>query len=788
MRGTRSLASRVAAVAASAVLAAPASAQVQVLVGATVVDGTGAAPLPDGVVLVDGARITCVGTRGECPVPEGATMVDLKGRYITPGLVDAHVHFSQTGWLDGRPDGVSAPDVYPYAETARDAKSHPERWYRSYLCSGITSVFDVGGHPWTTELPAAAEDDPGAVHVRAAGPLVTHARVPALNLDDEFFTFLPMGSVEEARRSVERLAAMGSSAVKVWYVRPPPERARELDAIVMAVGEAARRAGLDLIVHATGLREAKVALRAGASLLVHSVEDRLVDREFLDLLLKNGAVYTPTLTVGEGWSRAMASIVLDDPQEVDDPHGCVDPGTLAKIQAPGLLRSYLPERILEHPVAYVRRRFERVGRSQVVMAENLRRVHRAGARVATGTDAGNPLTLHGPSIYGEMEAMQAAGLTPMEVLVMSTRNGAAAMDRLAEVGTLEPGKVADLLVLQEDPTRDVKAFRSVGQVMRAGVFHAVEDLARSAASREEGEEESMTPPPVHLVQQPLTARPGDDEYSIAPDLLLDPAREVIASAGLEVSGVEKAELTAGERDLYGVWRRVALADGHLGRLVTPAARQGDFIVGLLGNCISSWGMLAGLQNSEGAGHPRRVGMVWIDAHGDFNTPETTLSGWLGGMPVSVAAGQSLEMLRNLAGLTVPLPTRNVVMMGLRDVDPLEEVLIRDSEIAVLSAAEMVAAGPAMMRVVEELAKRVDIIYVHVDLDILDATEIPGSFFETPGGPTAREVAGVLRRLMSVPKVGALGLASFPTAEEGRERSMASTMTVLRGAMAGLAGR
>ncbi len=207
-------------------LPAPAAAQTTALVGATVIDGTGGPAIPRGVVLVEGDRLVCVGSAADCAIPRNAVRVDVSGRYITPGLVDAHVHFSQTGWIDGRPDGLSAPDLYPYLETSRYNRDHPERWYRSYLCSGITAVYDVGGHPWTAALPAAAENDPDAVHVRAAGPLITHATRTALQASDELYTFLPMDTPEEVSASVRKLVEMGSTAAKVWYLRPPADRVR----------------------------------------------------------------------------------------------------------------------------------------------------------------------------------------------------------------------------------------------------------------------------------------------------------------------------------------------------------------------------------------------------------------------------------------------------------------------------------------------------------------------------------------------------------------------------------
>src|SRR5687768_16680689 len=402
--------------------------------------------------------------------------MDVTGRFITPGLVDAHVHFSQTGWVDGRPDGLAAPALYPYAETARALRANPARWYRSYLCTGITAVYDVGGHPWTTALPARAERDPMAPHVRAAGPLITHAGRSALNVDDTIYTFLPMATSAEVRSSVAKLKGMGASAVKVWYLATQPARREELDARMLEVGAAAKAAGLDLIVHATGLREAKVALKAGAVLLVHSVEDQPVDQDFLSLLAANRAFYAPTLVVGRNATRASVSIGLGQSFPIDDPGRCVDSNTVAKVANVAPLRALIPEDRRALDVAY--RRLENVGARGVVMAENLRRVHAAGGTIVVATDAGNPLTLHGPSIFNEMEAMQAAGLSAPDIVVMATRNGAQAMGRLRDFGTLEAGKLADLLVLAEDPRADVRAFRSLTHVMRAGKLHEQKALAQ----------------------------------------------------------------------------------------------------------------------------------------------------------------------------------------------------------------------------------------------------------------------------------------------------------------------
>ena len=120
---------------------------------------------------------------------------------------------------------------------------------------------------------------------------------------------------------------------------------------------------------------------------------------------------------------------------------------------------------------------DRLDAAYVRKVENLRRVHRAGITIALGTDAGNPGTLHGPSIYAELAAIQAAGIEPAELLVMATRNGARAMGR-EDIGTIAAGNIADLIIVSESPLQDVKNLRHITHVMRAGRLHPIEELAR----------------------------------------------------------------------------------------------------------------------------------------------------------------------------------------------------------------------------------------------------------------------------------------------------------------------
>ena len=122
----------------------------------------------------------------------------------------------------------------------------------------------------------------------------------------------------------------------------------------------------------------------------------------------------------------------------------------------------------------------RAGNTAKVMADNLRRLVTAGIPIATGTDAGNPLTLHGPAIYAEMDMMQTDGMTPMQVITSSTMIAARAMGLDARTGTIEKGKDADLVILSADPSKDVANFRKVKYVVRAGVVRTSEELSAMA--------------------------------------------------------------------------------------------------------------------------------------------------------------------------------------------------------------------------------------------------------------------------------------------------------------------
>lgn len=272
--------------------------------------------------------------------------------------------------------------------------------------------------------------------------------------------------------------------------------------------------------------------------------------------------------------------------------------------------------------------------------------------------------------------------------------------------------------------------------------------------------------------------------------------------GCDIVRTSTVQLTPEEDRQYGAWNKSALESRHLGRLVAQAA-DSDLVIGLLTNCSDLLGMLAGLQRPaavanarSGAGaaglagtKPRRIGLVWVDAHADFNTPETTLSGMLGGMPVAIAAGMCLTRHRLVTGLDPALPTKYIVMAGLRDVDPLEQDLLDRSDCEMVTVDDLRRQTANIAGQIDRLARLTDVIYVHIDMDVLDPSEVAGHPLTAPEGPTSKELAAALGVMFGHPKVGALGIASMPFGERDKNRtSLKAAHALIEGAIAGIKAR
>ena len=264
-------------------------------------------------------------------------------------------------------------------------------------------------------------------------------------------------------------------------------------------------------------------------------------------------------------------------------------------------------------------------------------------------------------------------------------------------------------------------------------------------------------------------------------------QEILAGLGATVRSAE-AGLDPEEDTEYGGWKRLGMALGHYADIVEANEREGWFTVGLLATCPSMPGLVAGLQHSGPTPEPLRVGMLWLDAHPDFNTPETTRSGSLGGMPVAVATGRALHGIRRDAGLEPPMADRHVVMGGVRLTDPLEQHLLDTSDIEQLSVDDLRTASDAVFLQLDRLAKSTDVLYVHIDMDVLDPSEVPGHGNKVPGGPTSQELAALFERIFArYPSASAIGFATIPS-EDPERLSISALNRMIEGAVRGVMKR
>jgi arginase len=252
--------------------------------------------------------------------------------------------------------------------------------------------------------------------------------------------------------------------------------------------------------------------------------------------------------------------------------------------------------------------------------------------------------------------------------------------------------------------------------------------------------------------------------------------------------VEEAGLTAEEDKEYGGWKRLGMALGHFADIVARNEREGFFTVGLLATCPSMPGLVAGLQHSGPTTEALRIGMLWLDAHPDFNTPETTRSGSLGGMPVAVATGRALQRLRLDAKLEPPLPDRYVVMAGVRLTDPLEQQMLDESRIEQLTVDDLRNATPAVFAQLDRLVRLTDRIYVHIDMDVLDPREVMGHGNKVPNGPSSEQLATLFEMIFArYPTASAIGFATIPAKDEGG-LSLAAVNRMITGAVKGVMAR
>jgi len=435
---------------AMAACAVPAADGLTVLAGATVFDASNTGPIQNAVVVIQGDTIIDIGPADRVPVPAGSTVHDVRGKWIIPGLVDAHVHFFQSGGLYTRPDVVDLRRIRPYAVEIAELRERLPATLERYVANGVTSVVDLAGPDWVLDLRRLASNLPAAPRLAISGP----GLAPYLpeGLDGEDAPAVVVRTPAQARAAVQHLSARRPDIIKIWFVpRSGMDLEREFLWVQAAVDEA-HMLDLRVAAHATQLEIARRMVAAGADILVHSVDDYPIDDALLKQLRSNKVLYIPTLGVSQRYAEILGQQLRLSVYE----RTLGDPAVIATLDDMAWLFPG-PGRRVAIPVNNTAR-------------ENLLKVQKDGITIAAGSDAGNIGTLHGPALHRELELMVEAGLSPAEVLIAATNGGAQVMGRSGELGRLAPGYKADLVVLEASPLSDIRNTRRVTLVMLGGRF------------------------------------------------------------------------------------------------------------------------------------------------------------------------------------------------------------------------------------------------------------------------------------------------------------------------------
>jgi len=408
---------------------AAALAQSTALSGARVIDGRGGV-IDRGTVIVRDGKIVQVGPAASVTVPAGAERVDLAGRTLIPGLINAHGHLTNVVGMRTDPNGATRDNVLRQART-----------YASY---GITTVFSLGDEP----APAFALRDE-----QTHGPL-DRSRIFLAG------TVINGTSAEAARAMTDKVAATHPDLLKIRVDDNLGTGSKMPEAAWQAAIARAQELKLPIASHIFYLADAKGVLKAGSTLIAHSVRDQPVDAEFIAAMKAKGACYSPTLM------REVSTFVYGTtPAWAHDPFFLKGLGGDADAIAKQITDA---QRQAEVQASNGYKQGLRYKAALEVARKNLKTLADQGVRIAMGTDTGPAGRFQGFFEHLELEMMVDAGLTPMQVLVSATGDAARCHGKAGQIGTIEPGAAADFVVLQDNPLQDIKATRTIQSVWITG--------------------------------------------------------------------------------------------------------------------------------------------------------------------------------------------------------------------------------------------------------------------------------------------------------------------------------
>ncbi len=430
------------------------------ITGGTLIEVQTGKTIPDAVVLLQGDKILAVGKKGKLKVPAEATLIDATGKWIMPGMIDGHIHFFQSGGLYTRPDGMNLSAFHPYAKDQQWIRDNKADLMRRYLACGITTVIDVGGPMSNYSMRNWCDSTALSPNALVTGPLVSTYLPP--NLDKNDPPIVKVTNEEEARALVRKQLPFKPDFIKIWYIVLQGQSAEKTLPIIKAAIEEAHANNLKIAVHATQYNTAKLAVEAGCDILVHSIDDAVADEAFIRLLVEKKVTYIPTLIVARKYRESFTQ------QHYMSAHdfAYANPfmlGSLFDLQ-------HLSGKELSIDYKKLRTRLTVFNKADTNMLTSLKLLSNAGVNIASGTDAGNIGTMHASSYLPELLAMESAGLSTMQVLQAGTINAAKGFGKAGLLGSVEKGKLADLLILRKNPLDNLSNLDSLDQVIHRGLL------------------------------------------------------------------------------------------------------------------------------------------------------------------------------------------------------------------------------------------------------------------------------------------------------------------------------
>lgn len=411
------------------------------LVGGRVIDGYGATPIENGVVLIAGERIVAVGRQGDVAIPAGTRTIDTNGMTVLPGLFDMHVHLQLLGHGDYKRwndlyGATEAIDVMPIAA-------------RQLLMAGVTSARDLGAPPeHILDVKRRIErgEIPGP-RLFVAGPFIQHAPYEAYEAPFRW----GVSGADDARRKVQRIVDMGVDVVKLI------DQDQMTDEEVEAVVETAHRAGKPVVAHAHRMGEIRMGLKHGVDCFEHTglgTAPGYPEDILQQLRERNSALYwTPTLS--PLYTLRYTGEVF--PERLDDP----------------AWRQFMPAAMadeIRHSLDHIDRLpYYTLFPSRIpLLPHKFAQLRSTGVRLLIGTDAGIPAVFHNDATWREMAKWVELGVPPMEVIQSATLWPARFFKAEDRLGGLVPGRLADVIAVRGDPLTDMSVLRDVSIVIKGG--------------------------------------------------------------------------------------------------------------------------------------------------------------------------------------------------------------------------------------------------------------------------------------------------------------------------------